>query len=897
MVPPSTIGPPLSKPSFVFRLLLLINLLTVSFCDDAAVMSNLLAALSPAPSGWSASKDPCTWTNVNCDKSTGNVITINLDSQSISGNLPSDLTQLSSLRTLSVQKNSLSGTLPSFANMSSLEGLYLDSNQFSSIPQDFLLGLPNLQTFSISDNGELSPWQIPSYLAESTNLGSFYASNASITGVIPNFFDSFPNLQNLRLSYNNLTGSLPGSFGSSEIQNLWLNNQQQGLSGTIDVLSSMTQLTQVWLHANAFTGPIPDLSKCVNLFDLQLRDNQLTGVVPVSITALPKLVNITLQNNNLQGPMPEFGKNVKNNVGNTFCKDTPGPCDPQVTALLAVAGGLGYPITFAQSWEGNNACNSWKFISCEQGNVITVNLEMDDFSGTISPALANLTSLRYLYLDNNNLSGPIPENLNTLPNLQVLDVSNNHLSGPIPVFPPSVTFSHSGNLFLGKNVSTGGGSPGSGQNSDVPGDNPSSHSSNGSSISAGMIVGVVIAVVVFVVVVLFVSYKCYMKRQHKMKVSVKGTAIPTEIKKWQIVDCGRTFPAHEDGNIAIPIQVLEKATNFFSEENVLGSGGYGVVYLGKLDDGTKVAVKKMKDGATHTKGINAFQAEIAFLTKVRHRNLVALIGYCINDNNRLLVYEYMPHGTLGRHLFEWEKHGFHPLTWKQRVTIALDVAKGMEYLHSLAHQSFIHRDIKSSNILLCDDMSAKVADFGLVRKAPNDKYSFETRIAGTFGYLAPEYATTGRATNKVDVYAFGVVLMEIITGKKAVDETLPDETCHLVTWFHKIIRKGHNIQNAIDPTLDLDDQTFESISKVAELAAHCTANKYFRRPNMEHVVNVLGPFAQKWKPLRLEEIEEKYGGLNLQMSLPLAFDDSSIESLSFTEAQLNGNRLNQSAQF
>ncbi|XP_031111830.1 receptor-like kinase TMK4 [Ipomoea triloba] len=888
-----------AKALFLF---LLINLLTVSFCDDAAVMSKLLAALSPAPSGWSASKDPCTWTNVNCDKSTGNVLSINLNPQSISGELPSELTQLESLRSLSVQKNSLSGPLPSFANMSSLQELYLDSNQFSSIPQDFLLGLPNLQIFSISDNGELIPWKIPSYLAESTNLESFYASNASITGVIPNFFDSFPNLQNLRLSYNNLTGSLPGSFGSTFIQNLWLNNQQQGLSGTIHVLSSMTQLSQVWLQANAFTGPIPDLSKCVNLFDLQLRDNQLTGVVPVSITALPKLVNITLQNNYLQGPIPDFGNNVKINVvGNSFCKDTPGPCDPQVTALLAFAGGLGYPIMLTHSWEGNDACNSWKYISCdEQGNVITVNLEMDDFSGTISPALANLTSLRNLYLDNNNLSGPIPENLNTLPNLQVLDVSNNHLSGLIPYFPSSIKVNTDGNLFTGKVVSPGGGSPVLGQNSDapIPSDIPLSGNSNGSSISAGMIVGVVISVVIVVVIVFFVSYKCYMKRQHKMKVSVKGTAVSTEIKKRDIVDCGRTFHVHEDGNIAIPIQVLEKATNFFSQENVLGSGGYGVVYLGELDDGTKVAVKKMKDGATLTTGMNEFQAEIAFLTKVRHRNLVALIGYCINDNNRLLVYEYMPQGTLGHHLFEWEKHGFDPLTWKQRVTIALDVARGIEYLHSLAHQSFIHRDIKSSNILLCDDTRAKVADFGLVRKVPNDKSSFETRVAGTFGYLAPEYATTGRATDKVDVYAFGVVLMEIITGKKAIDETLPDETCHLVTWFHKIIiRKGYNLRNAIDPTLDLDDQTFESISKVAELAAHCTANKYFRRPNMEHVVNVLGPFAQKWKPLRPEEIEEKYGGLDLHMSLPLAFYDSSIESLPFTEAQFNGNRLNQSAQF
>nr|GMD72299.1 receptor-like kinase TMK4 [Ipomoea batatas] len=679
-----------AKALFFF---LLINLLTVSFCDDAAVMSKLLAALSPAPSGWSASKDPCTWTNVNCDNSTGNVVSIKLDSQSISGELPSELTQLASLRSLSVQKNSLSGPLPSFANMSSLEELYLDNNEFNSIPQDFLLALPNLRTFSISDNANLSPWQISSYLAESTNLVSFYASNAGITGVIPDIFDSFTNFQNLRLSYNNLTGSLPGSFGSTFIQNLWLNNQQQGLSGTIHVLSSMTQLSQVWLQANAFTGPIPDLSECLNLFDLQLRDNQLTGVVPVSITALPELVNITLQNNYLQGPKPEFGINVKKNLGNAFCKYTPGPCDPQVTALLAVAGGLGYPITLAQSWKGNNACNNWTSISCDaQGNVITVNLEKQHFSGTISPALANLTSLRNIYLNDNNLTGPIPESLTTLPNLQVLQVSNNNLSGPIPNFQSPVNVITFNNSFIGIDVSTDGGSPVSGQNSDapIPSVNPLSGNSNGSSISAG--IKIVVGVISFIVgvVVAFGSYKYSKKRLlYKMMVSVKGTAVSTEIKK---------------------------------------------------------------------------------------------------------------------------------------------------------------RDI-------------------------------------------------GRATNKVDVYAFGVVLMEIITGKKAADETLPDETCHLVTWFHKIIRKGHNLKNTIDPTLDLDDQTFESISKVAELAAHCTADKYFRRPTMEHVVNVLGPFAHKWKPLRPEEIEEKYGGLHIHLSLPLAFEYSSIESLSFTEAKLIGHRLNQSAQF
>lgn len=855
-------------------------------------MTALLNALSPAPSGWSNKQSFCSWTNVNCDATNKFVTSINLDSQSLTGTLPSELNQLSQLKTLSLQKNSLSGALPTFSNMTSLEKIYLDFNSFNSVPKDFLLGCINLQYLSISENNNLGPWEIPSYLSESTNLQSFYASNARIVGVIPDFFQSFPYLQNLRLSYNNLTGTLPQSFGGSELQNLWLNNQLQGLSGPIDVLSSMTQLFQVWLHANAFTGPIPDMSKCVNLFDLQLRDNQLTGVVPPSLVSLPNLKNISLHNNKLQGPLPQFGSDVKVTLTptNAFCKDTPGPCDPQVSALLDVAGAIGYPMSLAQSWQGNDACQDWSFITCDpQGkNVTMVNLAKRKFSGTISPSFANLTSLRNLYLNDNNLTGTIPESLTTLPQLQNIDVSNNNLSGPIPVFPKGVNFNH-GNTFLGTNTSTGGGPAGA----DTPsGSSTSGEDSSGngrskkSSVSAGMIAGVVIAVLVFVGVVLFVSYKCYTKRRHKRFGKVEGSEVGSEMVKTG--GSGRTngyagvpselqsqssgdhseIPIFEGGNVIISIQVLRQVTNNFAEENVLGRGGFGVVYKGELHDGTKIAVKRMESGAMGTKGMNEFQSEIAVLTKVRHRHLVALLGYCINGNERLLVYEYMPQGTLSQHLFEWQELGYPPLTWKQRVTIALDVARGVEYLHSLAQQSFIHRDLKPSNILLGDDMRAKVADFGLVRNAPDGKYSVETRLAGTFGYLAPEYAATGRVTTKVDVYAFGVVLMEIITGRKALDETMPDERSHLVTWFRRVLINKDNIGKAIDSTLDLDDETYDSICRVAELAGHCTAREPHQRPDMGHAVNVLGPLVEQWKPSNHEE-EESYG-IDLHMSLPQA---------------------------
>ncbi|KAK4369801.1 hypothetical protein RND71_009276 [Anisodus tanguticus] len=191
----------------------------------------------------------------------------------------------------------------------------------------------------------------------------------------------------------------------------------------------------------------------------------------------------------------------------------------------------------------------------------------------------------------------------------------------------------------------------------------------------------------------------------------------------------------------------------------------------------------MENGIITGKGLTEFKSEIAVLTQVRHRHLVGLLGYCLDGNEKLLVYEYMPQGTLSQHLFNWAEEGLKPLEWTKRLTIALDVARGVEYLHSLAHQSFIHRDLKPSNILLGDDMRAKVADFGLVRLAPEGKGAIETRIAGTFRYLAPEYGVTGRVTIKVAVFSFGVILMELITGRKALDESQPEESMHIVTWF------------------------------------------------------------------------------------------------------------------
>ncbi|KAJ6719059.1 RECEPTOR PROTEIN KINASE TMK1 [Salix purpurea] len=228
-------------------------------------------------------------------------------------------------------------------------------------------------------------------------------------------------------------------------------------------------------------------------------------------------------------------------------------------------------------------------------------------------------------------------------------------------------------------------------------------------------------------------------------------------------------------------------------------------------------------------------------------------------------------GASDIHVVKTENMGAKPLDWTRRLTIGLDVARGVEYLHGLAHQSFIHRDLKPSNILLGDDMRAKVADFGLVRLAPEGKASIETKLAGTFGYLAPEYA------------AFGVILMEMITGRKALDVTQPEDSLHLVTWFRRMHVNKDTFRKAIDPTINLDEETLGSISTVADLAGHCTVREPYQRPDMGHVVNVLSSLVEIWKPAEPDS-DDMYG-IDFEMPLPevllkwQAFDGNSSSFL------------------
>ncbi|MBA0590324.1 hypothetical protein Gorai_019037, partial [Gossypium raimondii] len=832
------------------------------------------------------------------------VTRIQIGHQNLQGTLPSDIQILTELERLEVQWNNISGPVPSLNGLSSLQVLMLSNNHFTSFPTDFFSGLSSLQSVEM-DNNPFSAWEIPQSLQNASALQNFSANSANITGKIPDIFgsDAFPGLTILHLAFNSLEGELPSSFSGSSIQSLWVNGQLSNskLNGTVAVLQNMTFLKEVWLHSNSFSGPLRDFSGLKDLQSLSLRDNSFTGPVPVSLMKLESLKTVNLTNNLLQGPVPEFKDSVAVDMvkdSNRFCLPSPGDCDPRVTSLLNVVKTMDYPQRLADNWKGNDPCMDWLGITCSNGNITVINFEKMGVTGTISPDFASLKSLQRLILAGNNLTGTIPEELTALVALKELDVSNNQLYGKVPTFKSNIILNTNGNPDIGKEKSTTSPGSESGNPSAGSGSKSSGNSGNGSKKSSAFI-GIIIAsifggllVVGLLGLLVFCLYKKKQKRfsrvqspnamvihprhsgsdNESVKITVAGSSVSvgavSEAHTFPNSEPGGDIQMVEAGNMVISIQVLRNVTNNFSEENILGQGGFGVVYKGELHDGTKIAVKRMESGVISGKGSTEFMSEIAVLTKVRHRHLVALLGYCLDGNEKLLVYEYMPQGTLSRHIFNWEEEGLKPLEWTKRLTIALDVARGVEYLHGLAHQSFIHRDLKPSNILLGDDMRAKVADFGLVRLAPEGKASIETRIAGTFGYLAPEYAVTGRVTTKVDVFSFGVILMELITGRKALDESQPEESIHLVTWFKRMHINKDSFRKAIDPTIDLNEETLASISTVAELAGHCCAREPYQRPDMGHAVNVLSSLVELWKPT--DQCSEDIYGIDLEMSLPQA---------------------------
>ncbi|TVU22970.1 hypothetical protein EJB05_32694 [Eragrostis curvula] len=281
---------------------------------------------------------------------------------------------------------------------------------------------------------------------------------------------------------------------------------------------------------------------------------------------------------------------------------------------------------------------------------------------------------------------------------------------------------------------------------------------------------------------------------------------------------------------------LAAATNGFSDVNLLGQGGFGYVHKGVLPNGTEVAVKQLRDGSGQ--GEREFQAEVEIISRVHHRHLVSLVGYCISGDNRLLVYEFVPNNTLEFHL---HGRGRPTMDWPTRLRIALGSAKGLAYLHEDCYPKIIHRDIKASNILLDLKFEAKVADFGLAKLTSDTNTHVSTRVMGTFGYLAPEYASSGKLTEKSDVFSFGVMLLELITGRRPVSSRQSHMEDSLVDWARPLMTKAFEDGNhdaLVDPRLG-NEYNYNEMERMIACAAACVRHSARRRPRMSQVVRAL----------------------------------------------------------
>ncbi|EER95121.1 hypothetical protein BDA96_01G453500 [Sorghum bicolor] len=478
----------------------------------------------------------------------------------------------------------------------------------------------------------------------------------------------------------------------------------------------------------------------------------------------------------------------------------------------------------------------------------TLSLQGNSLYGSLPPELGNCTKLQQLYLQGNYLSGYIPSEFGDLVELETLDLSSNTLSGSIPhsldklskltSFNVSMNFltgaipssgslinfnetSFVGNLGLcGKQINSvckdALQSPSNGLQSPSPDDMINKRNGN----STRLVISAVATVGALLLVALMCFWGCFLYKNFGKK----------DMRGFRVELCGGSSVVMFHGDLPYSSKDILKKLETMDEENIIGAGGFGTVYKLAMDDGNVFALKRI---VKTNEGLDRFfDRELEILGSVKHRYLVNLRGYCNSPSSKLLIYDYLPGGSLDEVLHEKSEQ----LDWDARINIILGAAKGLSYLHHDCSPRIIHRDIKSSNILLDGNFEARVSDFGLAKLLEDEESHITTIVAGTFGYLAPEYMQFGRATEKTDVYSFGVLVLEILSGKRPTDASFIEKGLNIVGWLNFLA--GENREREI-VDLNCEGVQTETLDALLSLAKQCVSSLPEERPTMHRVVQML----------------------------------------------------------
>ncbi|XP_020214060.1 MDIS1-interacting receptor like kinase 2 [Cajanus cajan] len=733
-----------------------------------------------------------------------NLTLLALDGSHFYGPIPSSLGNCTHLSTLRMSQNNLTGPIPpSIGKLTNLTEVFLHQNHLNgTVPQEFG-NLSSLVVLHLAENNFVG--ELPPQVCKSGTLVNFSAAYNSFTGPIPISLRNCPALYRVRIEYNRLTGYADQDFGvypnltymdfsynrvQGRISENWgscknlqsLNMAGNAISGNIPgELFQLDQLQELDLSSNQISGEIPpQIGNSSKLYKLNLSDNKFSGLLPAKIGRLSNLQSLDLSRNMLLGPIPnEIGdiSNLQNlNLSNNYFSGT---IPYQVGNLAALQQFL--------------------------------DLSYNSLSGDIPSNLGKLSNLISLNISHNNLSGSIPDPLSDLLSLLEINLSYNYLEGPVP---KGGIFNSSQFLDLSKNKNLCGNIRGLNP-CNVPHTKPDGGSRNKNMLVIPIVAslgGVLFLYLVLVGIIFF----CYKRKSRAPRQRNSFRSNPFSI--W-----------HFNGKVVY--RDIIEATRNFDDQYCIGEGALGKVYKAEMQGGEVYAVKKLKCDSDNIdiESIKCFQNEVEAMTETRHRNIVKLYGFCCEGMHTFLIYEYMDRGNLADMLRN-DKEALE-LDWHKRVDIIKCVASALSYMHHDCAPPLIHRDISSNNILLSSNLEAHVSDFGTARFLKPDS-SIWTSFAGTYGYAAPELAYTMAVTEKCDVFSFGVLVLEILTGKHPGD---------LVSSMQTSGEQKVNLKDILDPRLSPPSKRhiLNELDFIVNLALSCLKTNPQSRPTMRSIAQLL----------------------------------------------------------